>query len=121
MPVALAYVFSAVAAVAAILLIVVVELILTMVIYIYLNLFHIGTFGYLVRIARSVLDVLTGQLEYWMPTTANAAYATLVGELGPKSILLLLLGLLISAVIRTIARVIRPLVRRRPADSPQYS
>lgn len=121
MPFVLAYILSAAAAVAAILVLVVVELVLTMVVYIYLNLYHIGTFGSLVRFARSVLEVLTGQLEYWLPATANAAYATLVGELGPKSILLLMLGLLISAVIRAMARLLGPLVARKPRGEAQYS
>ncbi len=102
------------AAVAAqIVLLLVVELIATMVIYIYLNLYHIGTFGYLVRLARVVLDVLTGQLDYWMPVSANAAYATLIGELGPKSILLLILGLVTGTVVRSLVRLIARLAAQR--------
>jgi hypothetical protein len=93
-----------------------------MLVYIYLNLFHIETFGYLVRLARSVLDVLTGQLEYWLPVSANAAYATLIGELGPKSILLLILGLVTATIVRAIARGIVRLAARgatsRPASAP---
>jgi hypothetical protein len=84
-----------------------------MLIYIYLNLYHLPTFGYLVRLSRSVLDVLTGQLEYWLPVTANAAYATLIGELGPKSILLLILGLLTAAVLRGAGRGIGRLIARK--------
>jgi hypothetical protein len=92
---------------------VVVELVATMLIYIYLNLYHLETFGYLVRLSRSVLDVMTGQLEYWLPAGANSAYATLVGELGPKSILLLILGLVTAALLRAIARGIARLVARK--------
>ena len=62
----------------------VIELVATMLVYTYLNLYHLSTFGYLVRLSRSVLDVLTGQLEYWLPVKANTAYATLIGELGPR-------------------------------------
>ena len=91
----------------------VVELVGTMLVYIYLNLYHLSTFGYLVRLSRSVLDVLTGQLEYWLPLTANAAYATLIGELGPKSILLLMLGLVTATVIRAIVRGVVRLIARR--------
>jgi hypothetical protein len=91
----------------------VIELVATMLIYIYLNLYHLPTFGYLVRLSRSVLDVLTGQLEYWLPVTANAAYATLIGELGPKSILLLILGLLTAAVLRGAGRGIGRLIARK--------
>ena len=38
-----------------------------------------------------------------MPTLSNTAYATLLGELGPKAMLLLLVGLTVGAVIRFIA------------------
>ncbi len=98
-----------------------VELVTAMLIYIYLNLYHIATFGYFVRLARSVLDVLAGQLDYWLPKSSDVVYATLIGELGPKSILLLLIGLLSSFVIRSIARLVRRFLNRRfgdPADAP---
>ena len=84
----------------------VVELAVTMLVYIYLNLYHLETFGYLVRLARSVLDVMASQLDFWLKGSANTAYATLMGELGPKSILLLLIGLVVSLIIRTIVRLI---------------
>jgi hypothetical protein len=101
-----------------IVLLLVVELVATMLVYIYLNLYHLSTFGYLVRLARSVLDVMTGQLEYWLPTSANAVYATLIGELGPKSVLLLILGLLSATVIRAISRGIVRLATRRTQPKP---
>jgi hypothetical protein len=97
------------------------ELLTAMLVYIYLNLYHLATFGYLVRLARSVLDVAAGQLDYWLPKSSNVVYATLVGELGPKSILLLLIGLLSSFVIRSLARLVRRFLNRRfgdPADAP---
>jgi hypothetical protein len=102
-----------VATAAHIVVLLVIELVATMMIYIYLNLYHLSTFGYLVRLARSVLDVLTNQLEYWLPVSSNVAYATLIGELGPKSILLLILGLLTATIIRAIARGIVRLASRR--------
>ena len=107
-----------VATAAHIVLLLVIELVATMLIYSYLNLYHLSTFGYLVRLSRSVLDVLTGQLEYWVPVSANVAYATLIGELGPKSILLLMLGLVTATVIRAIARGIGRLATRRAASKP---
>ena len=94
----------------------VIELVATMLIYIYLNLYHLSFFGYLVRLSRSVLDVLTGQLEYWVPVYANMAYATLIGELGPKSILLLMLGLVTATVMRAIARGIGRLIARKGGE-----
>lgn len=105
-----------VATAASIVLLLVVELVGTMLVYIYLNLYHLSTFGYLVRLARSVLDVMTGQLEYWLPLSANAVYATLIGELGPKSVLLLILGLLTATIIRAIARGIVRLAARGAAS-----
>jgi len=88
-----------------------------MLVYIYLNLYHIATFGYLVRVARSVLDVLAGQLDYWLPKSSNVVYATLIGELGPKSILLLLIGLLSAFVVRSLARLVRRYLHRRFGDA----
>ena len=84
----------------------VLELVLTMLVYIYLNLYHLETFGYLARLSRSVLDIMAGQLDFWLGGSANTAYATLIGELGPKSILLLLIGLLVAAVVRSVVRLI---------------
>lgn len=90
----------------------IVELIVAMLVYIYLNLYHVQTFGALVRLAKDVLDTMLAQLEAWFPLSANAAYATLVGELGPKSILLLLTGLVSGAVVRFLARLITRLLKR---------
>ncbi len=112
---------STIAAAISILLMVIVELVITVALYIYLNLYHLETFGYLVRLASSVLQVLTTQIEYWVPLSANAAYATLIGELGPKSILLLMLGLVTGAVIRAIARLLARLVSRASSAEPQHT
>jgi hypothetical protein len=110
-----------VATAAHIVLLLVIELLATMLVYIYLNLYHLSTFGYLVRLSRTVLDVLAGQLEYWLPVSSNVAYATLIGELGPKSIMLLMLGLLTATVIRALARGIGRLVSRRATPKPEIA
>jgi hypothetical protein len=99
-------------AVAQVILLLVVELMAAMLVYIYLNLFHLETFGTLVRFAKYVLDMLVRQMEIWAPAAANAAYATLVGELGPKSILLLLIGLVTGAMVRFLVRLVSRLVSR---------
>ena len=112
---------ATVAALALILVQVIFELIATVAIYIYLNLYHLDTFGYLVRVARSVLDVLAGQIDYWMPVSSNVAYATLIGELGPKSILLLMLGLFTGAILRSIARLIGRWTARRSSAEAQHA
>ena len=83
----------------------VVEVFLTMLVYTYLNLKFLDTFGYLVRLASSVLEAMKSVLLTVVPGSANAAYATLFGELGPKAILLLLIGLVVAAIVRSIAEL----------------
>jgi hypothetical protein len=99
-------------------LLLVVELVSTMLVYIYLNLNHLPLFGYLARLARDVLDAFVSQLEFWLPGSANTAYATLLGELGPKSILLLLIGLLVATVIRFGVQAVSNLIWRLLVGEP---
>jgi hypothetical protein len=84
----------------------VLEVFLTMVVYIALNLYSLNTFGYLVRLASAVLEGMRSMLVMVLPGQVNAAYATLFGELGPKAILLLLIGLLVAAVLRPLTRAL---------------
>ncbi|WP_125461661.1 MULTISPECIES: hypothetical protein [Rhodomicrobium] len=76
------------------------EVLVAMVAYMYLNLHHLATFGYLIGLCRNLLNQFAIQLERFSPELANRAYATLLGELGPKSILLLFIGLAVSMFIR---------------------
>ncbi len=78
----------------------IVELVVAMLVYVYLALYNLELFGSLVRVARDVLNIMIDQMEYFFPAQTNTAYATLIGELGPKSILLLLIGLTVGAIIR---------------------
>jgi predicted tellurium resistance membrane protein TerC len=114
----LAPMFRAAFTVVEILALLLVELIAAMLIYSYLNLNHIELFGHLVRNARYVLDVLVSQMEYWLPGSANDAYASLVGELGPKSLLLLLIGLVSAMVIRFIARSLSRFILQLTSPKP---
>jgi hypothetical protein len=98
----------------------VIELVAAMLVYIYLNLYYLETFGGLVRLARDLLDLFRGQFEYWLPAAANQAYATLLGELGPKSILLLLIGLVTATVIRSLARAVDSGPLRRASQPPNH-
>ena len=91
---------------------VVLELALAVMIYVYLALYDLETFGWLVRASKGILDSAIGWMEALMPTLSNTAYATLLGELGPKAMLLLLVGLTVGAVIRFIAWLIATLLRR---------
>ena len=90
----------------------VVEVVVAMVLYMYMALNHPETFGNLVAFSRDVLNVFANQLEQTSPELANKAYTTLLGELGPKSILLLLIGLVVSAAGRFVGWVVRRLFLR---------
>lgn len=78
----------------------VVEVFLAMLAYMYLNLYHFETFGYLIGLSREFLNAFATQLERYSPELANQAYATVLGELGAKSVLLLFIGLAVSTLIR---------------------
>ena len=79
------------------------ELVLTMLVYTGLNIWSLNLFGALVRFAQTVLDLMRLIVERLIPGAANTAYATLFGELGPKAILLLLIGLVVAAIVRGLA------------------
>lgn len=86
----------------ALVVLLIVEVFVTMLVYTLLNLWALNTFGWLVRLSGSVLEAMRGLLLAIMPGQANAAYATLFGELGPKAILLLLIGLVVAAILRSL-------------------
>ena len=81
---------------------VIVEAIVSMVAYMYLALNHVDTFGHLIGLSRDLLNLFAAQLEQWSPDLSNQANTTLLGEFAPKSILLLLIGLIVSALGRLI-------------------
>lgn len=86
------------------------ELVATMLVYTWLNLYRLDTtFGWLVRLSKSVLDIWASQLDVWFKGSSNAAYGTLFGELSPKAILLLLIGLVVGTLMRGLIKLIRGL------------
>ncbi|MGL4397201.1 MAG: hypothetical protein ACRCS9_11725 [Hyphomicrobium sp.] len=85
----------------------IVELVLTMLVYTGLNIYSLELFGSLVRTAGGVLDVMASLFERMFAGSANAAYASVFGELGPKSMLLLLIGLAVAAVVRLLSALVR--------------
>lgn len=91
---------------------VVLELASAIILYVYLALYDLDTFGWLVRLSKGILDSAIVWMESLMPDLSNRAYATLLGELGPKAMLLLLIGLIVGAIIRFVAWSIVRLVRR---------
>jgi len=107
---------SAIVMIAFLVIYVIVEVVVAMVAYMYLALTHVETFGHLISLSRDVLNLFANQLEQWAPHLATQAYTTLLGELGPKSILLLLIGLVVSALGRLVGWVVRRwLLRERYA------
>ena len=93
-----AFVFALISSVA----LLAIELMAALFTYFYLALFEREWFGWLIGHSRDVLNFCIGQIEAWFPSFTNAANATLIGELAPKSMLLLLIGLVVGAVIRLV-------------------
>lgn len=90
---------------------VVVELIATMLIYLYLALYSREWFGYLIGHSRNALNFLIDHMTYFFPDSVNAAYATVAGELAPKAMLLLIIGLVVGAAVRFVIWVVMRMVR----------
>ena len=103
----LKFLFVLVSVITILVLYVVIEVIVAMFAYMYLALNHVEIFGTLISFSRDVLNLFANQLEQFSPELANRAYTTLLGELGPKSILLLLIGLIVGALGRLISWIVR--------------
>ena len=88
------------------LLLLVVELVLTIIVYTSLNIYSFDLFGQLVRFAGTVLETTTSLVQRFFEGSSNSAYASLFGELGPKSMLLLLIGLAVAAVVRLLTSLL---------------
>lgn len=88
-----------------------VELMAALFTYFYLAMFEREWFGTLIGYSREVLNFCIGQIELWFPAFTNAANATLIGELAPKSMLLLLIGLVVGALIRLLLWIMGRLLR----------
>lgn len=86
-----------------------IELILTVLVYSGLNVYYFDLFGRLVQFASTVLEMMAGFVERFFPQASSTAYASLFGELGPKSMLLLLIGLVVAAVVRLLTGMVRAL------------
>lgn len=91
---------------------VILEVLLAMMIYIYVAVAHRELFGELVRMARDALTYVFDGIEKLPTEVSNQAYATLIGELGPKSFLLLVIGLVASGLIRMVVWVFRRIAVR---------
>jgi len=101
----------ALGAIVSTIILLIVELILTVLVYTALNVYSFELFGTLVRLAGTVLETMSGLVEHFFAGSSNTAYASLFGELGPKSMLLLLIGLVVAACVRLLTSFIRYLMR----------
>jgi hypothetical protein len=84
----------------------IIEIFAAMLFYIYLDLYHRDFFGHLVGFARELLIGFTSHLTMIVPDFAEQANKSLLGEFGAKSILLLIIGLVVSAVLRALTMII---------------
>ena len=83
----------------------VVEVFLTLLVYTGLNIYWPNGFGYLVGISGSIGDGMKRLVLGLLPSQANAVNATLLGDLNPKAILLLLVGLVVATILRSIVEL----------------
>jgi len=98
-------------AIVATVILLIVELVLTILVYTALNVYSFEFFGQLVRFAGAVLETMAGLVEHFFSGSSSTAYASLFGELGPKSMLLLLIGLFVAAIVRLLTSLVRELMR----------
>lgn len=91
----------------------IVELISAILVYVYLDLYHQELFGWLVRFASDLFNTLAAIVTPVFQASANQAYASLIGELSPKAILLLMIGLAVGAIIRLLSWGVKRLIGTR--------
>ena len=89
----------------AMLLLLVVEVILTMATYAALDLYARSAFGVLVGLSGSVLTAMRSLLALFLPTLVPSADSSLFGDLAPKAVLLMLLGLVVAAILRALVEL----------------
>jgi hypothetical protein len=91
-------------------LMVVLELFASLLIYMYLAVYNRDLFASLIRFSDWVLNTSIKPTLALFPALEGQAYLTLVGELAPKAMLLLLIGLSVGAVIRLLAWIVSRLL-----------
>ncbi|MGH1352095.1 MAG: hypothetical protein ACRBBN_14995 [Methyloligellaceae bacterium] len=89
------------------------ELIAAMAVYFGLSQLSADSYGSLVSLSGDVLSLFSAYFKQFFPEAANHANATLLGELSPKAMLLLLVGLTIGALLRFIFWGIKCSVKRK--------
>ncbi|MFM1816045.1 MAG: hypothetical protein RLZ98_2740 [Pseudomonadota bacterium] len=82
------------------LLLLAVEAFCAMLTYTLLQIYSVDLFGHLVSLSRGVMNVVIATLQSVLPGMSTQFEASLGGELSPKAVLLLLIGLVVGAIIR---------------------
>lgn len=91
---------------------VVLELFLALLIYMYLAVYNRELFASLILFSDWVLNTSIKPTLALFPELEGQAYLTLVGELAPKAMLLLLIGLSVGAVFRLLGWLLATLLFR---------
>jgi len=79
----------------------------------YLAVYNRGLFASLIQFSDWVLNTTIKPTLALFPELEGQAYLTLVGELAPKAMLLLLIGLTVGAIFRLLGWFVSTLVLRR--------
>lgn len=85
---------------------VVLELFAALLTYMYLAVYNRDLFASLIQFSDWVLNTSVKPTLALFPSLEGQAYLTLVGELAPKAMLLLLIGLLVGAVFRLLGGLV---------------
>ena len=88
------------------------EILLAFALYMWLSIAQPTLFASLVQASGTALRWIDDALRAGFPEFTVQAYGTLLGELAPKAVLLLFLGLLASGLIRLIRWIVLGMMRR---------
>ena len=91
---------------------VVLELFSALLIYMYLAVYNRDLFASLIQFSDWVLNASIKPTLALFPQLEGQAYLTLIGELAPKAMLLLLIGLSVGAIFRLLGWIVSILVFR---------
>ena len=91
---------------------VVLELFSALLIYMYLAVYNRDLFASLIQFSDWVLNATIKPTLALFPELEGQAYLTLVGELAPKAMLLLLIGLTVGAIFRLLGWFVSVLIFR---------
>jgi hypothetical protein len=98
---------------------VVLELFSALLTYMYLAVFNRDLFATLIQFSDWVLNASIKPTLALFPALEGQAYLTLIGELAPKAMLLLLIGLSVGALFRLLAWLLSAIIFKPASDGRQ--